>query len=80
MPVEGGIEGEHLRPLDVAPVPGPLRRLLAPEVVAADLEVLAGRQQPDGGWTVGFPSWSEVAALEWRGYATVAAVAVLRAG
>jgi hypothetical protein len=80
LPVEGGAEGESLRPLDVSPVPDrPVRRLLAPEVVAADLDRLAGGQQADGGWLVDFRSSSPAAALEWRGHATVRAVTILRA-
>ena len=46
--------------------------------VAADLERLAGEQDEDGGWSVDFQSYSPAAALEWRGYATVRALSVLR--
>ena len=78
--VAGGSEGEALRPLDLSPLPdAPSRRLLDPDAVAADVERLAGEQQDDGGWTVDFASFSAAAAVEWRGYATVAAVATLRA-
>ena len=38
-----------------------------------------GEQQDDGGWVVDFRSYSPAAELEWRGYATVRAVQVLRA-
>ena len=79
VPVAGGTPDEVLRPLDLAPrADGPARRLFSAEVLAADLERLARGQQPDGGWTVDYAPWSPVGALEWRGYATVAAVAVLR--
>jgi hypothetical protein len=79
LPVEGGAEGEALNPLVVSPAPDrPVRRLLAPEVIAADLDRLAGSQQADGGWLVDFPSSSPAAALEWRGHATVRAVTTLR--
>lgn len=79
LPVTGGAADEALRPLDLAPrADGPARRLFAADVVAAELDRLAGLQQPDGGWTVDFETSSPAAALEWRGYATVAAVAVLR--
>jgi hypothetical protein len=80
--VAGGAEGEAIRPLDLAPAPGrPVRALLAPEVVAADLRRLAGEQEADGGWRVDFRSYSPAAALEWRGYATVRAVStILRNG
>ncbi|MEW9547775.1 hypothetical protein [Nonomuraea sp. NPDC050783] len=80
VPVEGGTAEEALRPLDLAPFPGrPVRELLAPEVVAADLARLAGEQREDGGWTVDFAPVSPAGALEWRGAATVRAVRVLRA-
>lgn len=79
VPVAGGAEGEALRPLDLSPDPGAASRtLLAPDVVDADLDRLAAGQQADGGWTVDFPSASPAGALEWRGYATVEAIGVLR--
>jgi len=76
--VAGGAEDEFMRPLDFAPLPGPARSLLSSEAVAADLERLAGGQEDDGGWTVDFASYSPAASLEWRGYATVRALALLR--
>ncbi|MGY1602529.1 hypothetical protein [Geodermatophilus sp. SYSU D00815] len=77
--VAGGSPGEALRPLDLSPEPGsPSRRLFGEGVVEADLARLAGAQQPDGGWPVDFASYSPAATVEWRGYATVAALAVLR--
>jgi hypothetical protein len=80
VPVAGGAEGETLRPLDFAPLPDrPARRLFSAEVISADLRRLAAGQQDDGGWLVDFDSYSPAAALEWRGYATVTAVSVLRA-
>jgi hypothetical protein len=76
--VAGGAEDEAMRPLDLAPRPGGVARaLFADDVIAADLERLAGGQQADGGWTVDFASYSPAAALEWRGYATVRAVSIL---
>jgi hypothetical protein len=67
--VDGGLEDEVLRPLDLAPEPDrPIRRFVAPDVVAAD-----------GGWAVDFTAYSPAAALEWRGYATVDALVVLAA-
>jgi len=79
LPVAGGVEGEALRPLDIAPVPGrPVRDLISPDAVAADLDRLAGLQQPDGGWPVEWQTYSPAAELEWRGYLTVRAVRVLR--
>jgi hypothetical protein len=76
--VEGGSEGEVMHPLDLSPRSGrPLRDLLSPETIDADLERLAGLQQDDGGWIVDFASQSAAGALEWRGYATVSAVKIL---
>jgi hypothetical protein len=77
--VAGGAEDEALRPLDLAPRPGgPARTLFADDVIAAELARLAGGQQDDGGWVVDFHSYSPAAALEWRGYATVRALTILR--
>jgi hypothetical protein len=78
--VAGGSAGETLRPLDFAPLPDrPARSLFSAEVIEDDLRRLAAGQQEDGGWLVDFGSFSPAAALEWRGYATVSAVSVLRA-
>lgn len=78
VPVEGGAEGEAIRPLDLAPRPnGAARRLFSDQVINREHDRLASHQQPDGGWTVDFPSVSPAASLEWRGYATVDAVAHL---
>jgi hypothetical protein len=77
--VSGGAAGETLHPLDVAPYPDrPSRGLFADGLIAADLERLAGLQQEDGGWSVDFRAASPAAALEWRGYATVRAIDILR--
>jgi hypothetical protein len=78
--VTGGAEGEFMRPLDFAPLPGgPARSLFATELVDAELQRLADAQQPDGGWTVDFDSYSPAATPEWRGYRTVEALTLLRA-
>jgi len=78
--VAGGLADERLRPLDFSPWPDrPLRELVQDDAVEADLERLRSLQQDDGGWIVDFASSSPAAELEWRGYATVGAVAVLRA-
>jgi hypothetical protein len=79
VPVAGGAEGETLRPLDIAPEPGlPSRRLLDPDAVASDLGRLAAGQRDDGGWTVDYLPISPAGSLDWRGYATVKAIATLR--
>jgi hypothetical protein len=78
--VQGGLEDEVMRPLDFAPEPDhPARALFAPGVVEAELDRLEAAQEEDGGWSVDFASSSPQAALEWRGVATVRAVAILRA-
>jgi hypothetical protein len=77
--VAGGAEGETLHLLDLSPEPGrPSRQLLDPGAVAEDLDRLERGQRQDGGWTVDFTGYSDAASLEWRGYATAGAVAVLR--
>lgn len=77
--VAGGAEGESLRLLNLAPEPGrPIRDLLDPEAVSKDLDRLEQGQLDDGGWTLDFESYSAAASLEWRGYVTAGAVAVLR--
>lgn len=79
VPVEGGSEGETMRALNFASRPGsPASTLLADGVIEAELDALAGQQQADGGWRVDFASYSPIAELEWRGYATVGAVATLK--
>jgi hypothetical protein len=79
VPVAGGSADEVLHLFDLAPRPdGPGRRLFGADVVAAEQDRVAAAQQPDGGWTVDFASSSPAAALEWRGYATVAAVTTLQ--
>jgi hypothetical protein len=80
LPVDGGVEGERLRALDLSPLPDrPLRALVPADAVAGHLDELAAGQQDDGGWTVDFPSASPAGAIEWRGIATVRALAALRA-
>ena len=78
--VEGGSEDESLRPLDFVPHPGtPGRALFAQPVIDKDLDRLAGMPEPDGGWTVDYARISPAGSLEWRGYATVRAIQILRA-
>ena len=78
--VSGGADDEVLHPLYFAPDPGrPARGLLSADLIEADLDRLAAGQQDDGGWTVDFRSESPSGSLDWRGYATVDAIAVLRA-
>jgi hypothetical protein len=68
-----------MRPLDFAPTPDhPARTLFTPDIVDAESHRLANQQQPDGGWHVEFASYSPAAALDWRGYATMRAISILR--
>lgn len=77
--VHGGTEDEVLHPLDLALYPDrPARSLIADEAIAADLRRLAAEQQEDGGWTVDYLKVSPAGSLDWRGYATVRAVSILR--
>ncbi|ACU75022.1 conserved hypothetical protein [Catenulispora acidiphila DSM 44928] len=74
-------EGEVLHLLDFSAYAGSRSRSLFDRAaITADLHRLASQQQPDGGWQVTFPASSPAAALEWRGYATLQAVATLRGG
>ena len=78
MHVAGGLDDEYLEPLDFSPSPDrPLRALIDPTAIDADRHRWVAGQQPDGGWTVDFTSYSPIAALEWRGYATVRAISLL---
>jgi hypothetical protein len=80
IPVQGGLEGEKLTPLDFAPVPGrPLHGLLSAEAIEKDLDRLTDEQRDDGGWVVDWAISSPAAELEWRGSATVRAVRALGA-
>ena len=77
--VGGGLDDEFMRPLDFAPDPGgPARELFDADVVARELERLAGLQQDDGGWPCEFANYSPAATLDWRGHLTVRALSILR--
>ncbi|MCE4264009.1 hypothetical protein CJ178_24975 [Rhodococcus sp. ACPA4] len=77
--VDGGAVDEYMRPLDFSPYPsGPTRTLFSAGVIDEELSALAARQCDDGGWMVDFDSYSPAAVLEWRGHATVSAVALLK--
>jgi hypothetical protein len=77
--VRGGTEDEVLHPLDVAPYPDRAARdLFTADVISADLDRLAAGQLDDGGWTVDFQKISPAGSLDWRGYATVRAIDVLK--
>jgi hypothetical protein len=50
---------------------------IAHRVARHDPEV--AEQHDDGGWDVDWKHWSPAGGLEWRGWATVRAVRILRA-
>jgi hypothetical protein len=80
MPVAGGKPDEAMRPLDFAPEPGrPLRDLIDPQAIERDLDRLEAERHEDGGWDVDWQHWSPAGRLDWRGWATVRAVHILRA-
>ncbi|MFJ3957163.1 hypothetical protein [Arthrobacter sp. NPDC090010] len=79
LPVLGGADGESLHLLDYAPEPGrPIRALLGPDAVEADLDRAQSAQDADGGWSADFPSYSDAAAMEWRGYLTIRTASLLK--
>jgi hypothetical protein len=78
--LDPGAAGETHSPLDFAPLPGSIARVLFDEtVIGAHLDHLAGAQRDDGGWMFNWPSWSPAAEADWRGYLTVDALRILRA-
>jgi hypothetical protein len=78
--VSGGKPDEAMRPLDFSPEPGrPLRALIDQRAIEADLDRLADEQHDDGGWDVDWAHWSPAGTLDWRGWATVRALRILRA-
>ncbi|TCP53663.1 hypothetical protein EV191_104232 [Tamaricihabitans halophyticus] len=79
VPVEGGIENEHIKPLDLSPRPAaPSRELFGDKMIEADLERLEGEQLGDGGWDFHFLHFSPGQTVEWRGLVTLAAIRTLR--
>lgn len=71
-------EGYGLSPLHFAPMAGSRwRGLFTAEQIGADLTKLAGKQQPDGGWTISWEPPSEASELEWRGIVTLDALRTL---
>jgi hypothetical protein len=80
VPVVGGASDERMRPLDFAPWPDrPVRGLIAADAIERDLERLAAEQESDGGWRQDWLAATPAAELEWRGWVTVRALAILRA-
>ncbi|MCX5602453.1 hypothetical protein OOK29_30265 [Streptomyces phaeochromogenes] len=79
VPVPGGIEGEHIKPLELSPRPeAPSRALFTPAQIDADLDRLEGEQLDDGGWDFHFLHWMSAQSTEWRGIVTLGALNILR--
>lgn len=73
-------EGYVKTPLDYAPTPQSwCRSLFGDDAIAAHLDALAARQQPDGGWPIAWPTVSVANELEYRGVVTLRALKTLRA-
>lgn len=80
VPVEGGIDNEHIRPLDLSPRPtAPSRALFDDTTITAELGRLERGQLDDGGWDFHFLHYSPGQTVEWRGLTTLAALRTLRA-
>lgn len=72
-------EGYVKYPLDWAPLPSsPLRSLFSPAVIERDLQFLAARQQPDGGWPINWQGVGPGAEIEWRGWVTIQSLLTLK--
>lgn len=78
--VDGGIEGEELDPLAVAPWPEHVgSRFLDQARREQALDALEAGQRADGGWDVSWEKWNPAVAWEWRGAVTVDALRTLQA-
>ncbi|MCP2263759.1 hypothetical protein ACFQHV_03655 [Promicromonospora thailandica] len=79
IPVDGGQDGEVLRPLTISPRPGtPSRALYTTAQIAVELDRLEHEQLDDGGWEFDFLHWSPGQTVDWRGIVTLGALAALR--
>lgn len=67
-------------PLEWAPTPQHrCRQLFSDDLIAAHLDALTARQQPDGGWPITWGALSPGSELEWRGMVTITALKTLQA-
>ena len=67
-------------PLFFAPTPQSLcRRLFDDATIQAHLDVLARKQQPDGGWPISWSAVTPACELEYRGVVTINALKTLKA-
>ncbi|MEV0219665.1 hypothetical protein [Streptomyces sp. NPDC050704] len=79
VPIPGGIEGEHVKPLALSPRPDtPSRALFTPAQIDADLDRLESEQLDDGGWDFDFLHWMPAQSAAWRGIVTLGALHILR--
>ena len=78
--VDGGAEGEFMRPLDFSPLPGGPTRALFRRISESSPNCLRSLRDnmATAGWAVDFDSYSPAAALEWRGHATLQTVWLLK--
>lgn len=80
LPIPGGVEGEHLTPLELSNRPDvPSRALFTDAQIEAGLDALEREQLDDGGWDFHFQHWSPGQEVEWRGIVTLHALRTLRA-
>jgi hypothetical protein len=78
LPVSGGVEGEHVTPLDLSAHPGlRSRALFTAAHIDADLALRERGQRDDGGWDFDFLHWAPGQALDWRGSLTVSNLRLL---
>ena len=78
MHIDPNAQGYGLSPLHFAPTAkSRWRELFTSEQIEAHLDRLAGRQQPDGGWTISWEPPSKASELEWRGIVTLDALRTL---
>jgi hypothetical protein len=72
-------EGHVFLPLHFAAhADSPQRTLFDEATIERHLDAMVSKQQPDGGWPIGWEPPSAAAVLEWRGYVTVGTLLTLR--
>lgn len=77
---EGYSEGEIHHAFDFARSPDSLARAWFSDAeIEESLDLLASRQQEDGGWRITWAVWTPAIAIEWSGLMTIGALKTLRA-
>ena len=77
---QAGTSDYGVTPLGLCPMPTAIGRpAFSNDLIAAHLDDLASRQQPDGGWPITWQAPGPGAAIEWRGRLTLDALLCLRA-